>query len=799
MQGNGTVKLKTVEVPDGLVPAFSRAQDYVNNYFSNRREDPSKASVEIQGDRYILVRAASMSVDFFETVKNLYADEGEDEARNVAWNMLFDIAHAIGKADAKNFHQKMNLKNPLDKLSAGPVHFAHSGWAFVRILPESNPVPDESYFLVYDHPFSFESHAWLHSGKQSNHPVCAMNAGYSSGWCEESFGQPLVAAEIMCRAKGDENCRFVMAVPWKIEDLIGNYLKRAPDLAARVTTYKIPGFFRRKKLEEERARAIEELSRARDELELRVRERTVALEQANRLLQEEVAERRNAEDALAESEEKFRIIATTAADSILLADRQGRLTYWNPSATRMFGYSSEKMPRMQLSALLRAKPDDATIAMANSALASSGKTQELTAERKDHTTFPVEVAASSVKLQGEEYILCLLRDITTRKSMEAELFKSRQMESLGILAGGLAHDFNNILTGILGNISLAKEDESAGETLAKKLGEAENACRQAKLLANRLLTFSKGGAPITEPATIADLIRETADFSLSGSRALAAYDFPEDLWPAEIDRGQISQVIYNLIINAEQAMPDGGTIRIGASNLVIGPDDKSVLEEGAYVKISVRDQGGGIPAENLASIFEPYFTDKPGGTGLGLTSAFSIVRNHKGTITAESPREGGAAFSVYLPASPGSAPAASRSDDALPRGQGRILVMDDSDLIIEVADAMLRRLGYRPAFAKDGLSVVEIYRDSKEQKQPFDAVIMDLTIPGGVGGKQAVREILAIDPDARVIVSSGYADDPIMSKYREYGFCGVIAKPFDISDLGAVLHKVLGGESPQGE
>ena len=663
MAKNKTIRLETVEVPEGFETPFKHAQDFVNNFFGHRVEDPTKANIEIQDERYILVRAASMSVDFFETVKNLYSNEGEEKARNVAWNMLFDIAHAIGRADARNFHEKMNVKEPLEKLSAGPIHFAHSGWAFVSILPESVPNPDESYFLVYDHPFSFESHAWIQRGRQSDHPVCVMSAGYSSGWCEESFGLHLVAAEIMCKAKGDETCRFVMAAPEKIESYLSNYLKQTPDLARKVTTYEIPGFFRRKKLEEERTRVLEELKEARDDLELKVRERTTELE----------------------------------------------------------------------------------------------------------------------------------KEVTERRLAEEELFKSRQLKSLGVLAGGLAHDFNNILTGILGNISLARKDESAGSDLQKRLEEAEDACKMAKLLANRLLTFSKGGAPVTEPTSIAELIKDTAAFSLAGSKSLARYGLPGDLWPAEIDRGQISQVIYNLVKNAEQAMPEGGTIRIDARNREIRREDGLLLDDGVYIEISIRDEGRGIPADMLPSIFDPYFTDKPGGSGLGLTSALSIVKHHKGTITVDSPPGGGTTISVYLPASPGSQPVVTQRGDELPRGTGRILVMDDSDIIIEVVDVMLRRLGYQPVFAKDGASAIEIFKKSLEGNRRFDAVIMDLTIPGGVGGKEAVKEVLALDPDARVIVASGYADDPIMSNYREHGFSDVITKPFELYDLGAVLQRVLGG------
>ncbi|MFH0731513.1 MAG: PAS domain S-box protein [Candidatus Omnitrophota bacterium] len=243
--------LNTVKVPKQFEPMFAKAQEYVSKYFKQKKEDPSKGTIEIFGQRYILIRAASMSVDFFDTVKSLYSDYSENEAIDVARQFLFDIAHVIGKQDAKNFHEKMKLKDPIEKLSAGPVHFSHTGWAFVDIFAESKPSPDENYYLIYDHPFSFESDAWLKAGKKTDFPVCVMNAGYSSGWCEESFGISLVASEIMCKAKGDEACRFIMAPPARIEEHINSYLKKEPKLAKKITNYNIPGFFKRKELEQQ--------------------------------------------------------------------------------------------------------------------------------------------------------------------------------------------------------------------------------------------------------------------------------------------------------------------------------------------------------------------------------------------------------------------------------------------------------------------------------------------------------------------------------------------------------------------
>jgi PAS domain S-box-containing protein len=240
--------LKTVKVPKEFEPVFKKAETYVKNYFKQKSANPSKGTIEIFGERYILLRAASMSTDFFEITKNLYKDYNNEETINITRSLLFDISHAIGKMDARNFHKKMNLTNPIEKLSAGPIHFSHSGWAFVDIFLESKPTPDENYYLIYDHPFSFESDTWIRKGKKSDFPVCAMNAGYSSGWCEESFGIPLVAYEILCKAKGDDVCRFIMAQPSKIEQYIQQYLKKEPKLAESVTKYKIASFSTRKEL-----------------------------------------------------------------------------------------------------------------------------------------------------------------------------------------------------------------------------------------------------------------------------------------------------------------------------------------------------------------------------------------------------------------------------------------------------------------------------------------------------------------------------------------------------------------------
>ncbi len=286
--------LTTVSVPPPLVPIFLRAQEYVARYFRDRVEDPQHSTISISGERYVLVRAASLSVEFFDLVLSLYRDHGPEQARSVANNLLFDLAHSIGRADARAFHARMGVTDPIERLSAGPVHFSFAGWAYVRILPESSPSPDENYCLLYDHPFAFESDAWVRRGRRSDFPVCIMNAGYSSGWCEESFGLPLVSAEVECIARGDPQCRFIMAPPGRIEGHLARYFERTKPSSTkhwwpgRATEVAVPEFFQRKRLEDE-------LRESHAQLERRVRERTEELASANAALQAEIAERKRAE------------------------------------------------------------------------------------------------------------------------------------------------------------------------------------------------------------------------------------------------------------------------------------------------------------------------------------------------------------------------------------------------------------------------------------------------------------------------------------------------------------------------
>ncbi len=390
-------------------------------------------------------------------------------------------------------------------------------------------------------------------------------------------------------------------------------------------------------------------------------------------------------------------------------------------------------------------------------------------------------------------VLVSVLDITTRKRSEEEFAEIQRLESLGLLAGGIAHDFNNLLTSILTNIAMARMYGELAPDISAMLADAERASLQAKNLTQQLLTFAKGDLPVKKPVEVGALLRETAHFALSGSNVRCEYAIEEDVSPISADQGQVVQVIHNLVINADQAMPTGGTLHLSAENVFLAQPDGLPLPPGRYVKITVKDQGVGIPREHLGRVFDPYFTTKQRGSGLGLATAFKIVKNHEGHIRIASEVDRGTTVEVYLPASDGKGKAAARGPRGR-RGGTRILLIDDEEMIRKSAGEMLRRLGHEVDFAEDGEEGIAKYRKAMEEGRPFGAVIMDLTIRGGTGGKEAIHRLLRIDPDARVIVSSGYSDAPVLARFRDFGFRGRISKPYTIEEVVDALEKVLDHE-----
>jgi PAS domain S-box-containing protein len=385
----------------------------------------------------------------------------------------------------------------------------------------------------------------------------------------------------------------------------------------------------------------------------------------------------------------------------------------------------------------------------------------------------------------------IVRDITDRKRIEEESLKIQKLESVGIMAGGLAHDFNNLLQSIFLNVSTAKMLSEKGSDVHKILKETEKNLNKTKYLTTQLLTFSKGGVPIKKTLYLSPVVRDSVKFALSGSNVKSEISIADDLWPVEADEGQISQVIQNIVLNADQAMPAGGLIKVSAGHERIDKGEVVPLKEGEYVVICIEDNGIGIPQEHLSKIFDPYFTTKQRGSGLGLATAYSIIAKHAGLLTVDSETGNGSTFSIYLPASAREVPKASEDNAAIISGVGRILIMDDDKDIRASVEVFIERIGYEVEFAEDGTQAIEMYNKGLDTGRTFDAVILDLTVPGGMGGKEAIIKLLEIDPKVKVVVSSGYADDPIMSEYRNYGFSAALSKPYSIKALSKLLHEVL--------
>lgn len=396
---------------------------------------------------------------------------------------------------------------------------------------------------------------------------------------------------------------------------------------------------------------------------------------------------------------------------------------------------------------------------------------------------------------GTEGVVWSLEDISMRLKMEEELLKVKKLESIGVFAGGIAHDFNNLLLAIIGNISLARRIADNDEQMQELLLSAQKASERAKDLTAKLLTFASGGEPVRATESLPRLLEESASFVLSGSNVKCDIEFDPDLWSVSMDRAQINQVIQNLVLNADQSMPQGGIVKITCENVLEREILVTGLDKGRYVRVIVQDKGIGISSENITRVFDPYFStknkDSNKGSGLGLAIVHSIISKHGGVITVDSAPGRGSIFTIYLPATLETTSDKSEVIKLIDKRGGKILVMDDEEMIRTVVCNMLLHLGYQTIEATGGDEAVALYVHERDNGVSFDAVIMDLTIPGGKGGVETVGEILKLDPNARVIVSSGYSNDPILNNYKAYGFCNIVTKPYELYDLAQVLNQVL--------
>ena len=551
-----------------------------------------------------------------------------------------------------------------------------------------------------------------------------------------------------------------------------------------------------------RRRMESEILKQRADLDRRVRERTQELADSNKFLLTEISERKRAQAEQAAERERLMTTLRSITDGVIAVDADSRIVLMNRVAERISGWSQDEAMKKHLYTVFNVADDNGIPynsiverILAAGAEEDASKSVVLT----DKTGREMPISFSSAPIYDSDAtltgVVIAFRDITELRRIEDERLKTHKLESIALLAGGIAHDYNNLLTAVLGNLSLAQMSVTeTPEDVPGLLNEVESASMRAKELTRQLLTFAKGGSPVKTAATLTDIIKDSAEFVLRGSSAKCEFVFAQDTAQCEVDQGQISQVIQNLVINADQAMLDGGKILLRTENIQISADNKTLpLRPGRYVKITVADTGPGMPPEVISKIFEPYFTTKEKGSGLGLTTSFSIVKKHDGFMTLESKVGQGTSFFIYLPASEGDAmQSAGKAQPIVLRGNGRILVMDDDAPIRALLKRMLESVGYKVTAARDGAEAVNLYTEAVSKGQPFDVVMLDLTVPGGIGGREAMRQLLAKYPDVKAVVTSGYANDPVMEKYRKFGFCGMVMKPYTLGELTHTLKRVLG-------
>jgi PAS domain S-box-containing protein len=507
---------------------------------------------------------------------------------------------------------------------------------------------------------------------------------------------------------------------------------------------------------------------------------------------------RKALGQLAREKERAQVTLRSIADGVITTDPAGNVELMNRCAEGMTGWSQEEAagrPVREVFRVLDGRTDEELPDPLAERHADSRAGEQNVLLARDGTRRLIDDSAAPIPggATGNAGTILVFRDVTEKVRKEEELVKWQKLDSLGTLAGGIAHDFNNFLAAILGNISLAKQILDSGSKAVARLEAAERASGQASELAGKLLTFSEGGKPVRERISPEVVVRDSALLAVRGTPARCDFDFgiAEELWAADADAGQIGQAVGNLVINAVQAMPGGGTIRVRASNVTVGQGELAYVKPGQYVKIEVADAGVGIPGKNLKRIFDPYFTTRGNGTGLGLTTAYHILKSHGGNLFVESEPGKGTTASIYLPASAERLPLEWNPErETAPNGKWRVLVMDDEELVRDMAIGMLGHLGFYALGARDGSEAIRKYKAAAREGTPFDLVVMDLTVPGGMGGREACARLLGMYPDARVIVCSGYSSDPVMSDPAAYGFLGMLAKPYRIEDLRRVVEQV---------
>ena len=517
----------------------------------------------------------------------------------------------------------------------------------------------------------------------------------------------------------------------------------------------------------------------------------------------DITNRKKTEQALLAEKERLAVTLSSIGDGVMATDINGKITLMNNAAKQITGWISDTAMGQDLAVVLSAISNNENESPAD-LLHQLEDVDQLNYRREQLNIFSRDgeekiIAASTAPISGQADkaigSIVVIRDITDNVRLRKEMETNQKLESIGLLAGGIAHDFNNLLTAIYGNISLAKMFPDNQEKVFYYLEKSEQSLSQAQGLTQQLLTFARGGSPVKQLVAIGPLLHEVATFSLRGSNTDIEINIVADLWFASVDTGQFSQIINNLAMNASQAMPNGGRLVIKAENVILPPAELPVeINNDQFIKITMADQGSGISPEHLSKVFDPYFTTKQTGSGLGLATVFSIIKNHNGLVNVKSEPGAGTTFTIHLPASGSGFVAKAEIEHITETNQtiaGKILVMDDEEVVRETCCELLIAMGHTVDYAANGREALDKYQQALQEQQPFDLVVMDLTIPGGIGGKEAIRMLLEIDPKAKAIVSSGYSHDDVMANFFDYGFMGVVAKPYILESFAKVIQEIL--------
>jgi len=518
---------------------------------------------------------------------------------------------------------------------------------------------------------------------------------------------------------------------------------------------------------------------------------------------QDITERKQGEQELRKLEERlYAVFDATESVPVQGYDVERRVMFWNKASEQLYGFSRDEALGKRLEDLIiPASMREDVIKGVDHWHATGEPIPNGEISLIDKNQAQVIVFSSHIMItnaNGEKEMFCVDVDLTERKQAEKELQRMQKLDSLGTVAGGIAHDFNNLLTGIFGNLEMAKLNMPENTESLQYIGKAFAALQSARLLTSQLLTFAKGGAPILKTLATKKLVCETVGFNLHGSNIATDFNLPDDLWAIKADKGQIGQVLANITINAKQAMPGGGTLHVEGTNMERTELNGDAELAGQFVRLAIHDEGIGIPPKILDHIFDPYYTTKETGHGLGLSVVHSIITKHNGRIEVDSTPDVGTTFTFFLPALPCEEPESdgdTLDEDAYSQVTSlNILLMDDEEMIRDIGTSMMNHLGHNVDTATDGDETVEKYSAAQASGNPFHLVIMDLTIPGSKGGTDVIRDLQKVDPQVRVIVSSGYASSPVMANYADYGFAGKLAKPFALAELEREIFHVMGME-----